>query len=94
MSLGAVPGSILSVLGSPGEASEVSREAWRGLGEALEASWGSLGTLRKAWSAEGGLPAAYGTLLGGSWGALGRLLGLSRPQEPTSHRKAGWLDPP
>ena len=45
---------------------------------ALEASWRALGALlgalealKKAWSAKGGLPEAYGALLDGSWGALG-----------------------
>jgi len=42
-----------------------------GLGGLLEASWRSLGALKKAWSAKGGLPGAYGTLLDASWGALG-----------------------
>ena len=82
MSLGAVPGSILSVLGSPGEASEVSREAWRGLGEALEASWRPLGGLlellkmlgRLRGGASGGLWVAIGGLLECSWGPLGALL--------------------
>ena len=46
-------------------------EAQRGPGEALEASSGSLGAFNKAWSAKGGLAAAYGTLLEASWGALG-----------------------
>ena len=33
-----------------------------GPGEALEASWGSLGALQGAWSAKGGLLEAYGSL--------------------------------
>ena len=37
----------------------------------LEASWRSLGALKKAWLAKGGLPDAYETLLEASWGALG-----------------------
>ena len=37
----------------------------------VEASWRSLGTLKKAWLAKGGLPDAYETLLEASWGALG-----------------------
>ena len=37
----------------------------------MEASWRSLGALRKAWSAKGGLPVAYGTLLDASWSDLG-----------------------
>ena len=41
------------------------------LGSLLEASWRSLGAIKKAWSAKGGLPGAYGTLLDASWGALG-----------------------
>ena len=81
MSLGAVPGSILSVLGSPGEASEVSREAWRGLGEALEASWRPLGglleLLKMLGRLRGGLLGAYGSLLEACWSALGGLLELS-----------------
>ena len=40
---------------------------WRPLG----ASWRSLGSLKKAWSAKGGLPGAYGALLDASWVALG-----------------------
>ena len=42
---------------------------------ALEASWGPLGALKKAWSAKGGLPGAH------IWDALGRLLGRSRARE-------------
>ena len=42
-----------------------------GPGGVLEASWTPLGALKKAWSAKGGLPGAYGTLLDASWGALG-----------------------
>ena len=42
-----------------------------GPGSLLEASWGSLGALKKAWSAKGGLPGAYGALWVGFWGALG-----------------------
>ena len=38
---------------------------------ALEASWRSLGALKKAWSAKGGLPGSYGALFDASWGALG-----------------------
>ena len=38
-------------------------EAWRGPGEVLEASWRSLGALKDAWSAKGGLLGAYGSLL-------------------------------
>ena len=38
---------------------------------ALEASWRSLGALKKAWSAKGGLPGAYGALLEACWVALG-----------------------
>ena len=37
----------------------------------MEASWRSLGALKKAWLAKGGLPDAYETLLEASWGALG-----------------------
>ena len=37
----------------------------------MEASWRSLGALKKAWSAKGGLPGADGALLDASWGALG-----------------------
>ena len=37
----------------------------------MEASWRSLGALKKAWSAKGGLPGAYGMLLDASWVALG-----------------------
>ena len=40
---------------------------WRGPGEALEASWGSLGALKDAWSAKGGR-------LGRSRGVRGELL--------------------
>ena len=42
-----------------------------GPGGLLEASGRSLGALKNAWSAKGGLPVAYGTLLDASWGALG-----------------------
>ena len=42
-----------------------------GPGGLLEASWRSLGGLKTAWSAKGGLPRAYGALLDGSWGAIG-----------------------
>ena len=42
-----------------------------GPGGLLEVSWRSLGALRKAWSAKGGLPVAYGTLLDASWSDLG-----------------------
>ena len=42
-----------------------------GPGGLLEASWRSLGALKKAWSAKGGLPGAYGALLDASWVALG-----------------------
>ena len=38
---------------------------------ALEGSWRALGALKKAWSAKGGLPGAYGALLDASWVALG-----------------------
>ena len=37
----------------------------------MEGSWRSLGALKKAWSAKGGLPGAYGALLEASWVALG-----------------------
>ena len=37
----------------------------------MEASWRSLGALRKAWSAKGGLPVDYGRLLDASWSDLG-----------------------
>ena len=37
----------------------------------MDASWKLLGTLKKAWSAKGTLPGAYGALLDGSWGAVG-----------------------
>ena len=42
-----------------------------GSGSLLEASWRSLGAIKKAWSAKGGLSGAHGTLLDASWGALG-----------------------
>ena len=42
-----------------------------GPGGLLEASWRSLGALKNAWSAKGGLPGSYGALLDASWGALG-----------------------
>ena len=42
-----------------------------GPGGLLEGSWRSLGALKKAWSAKGGLPGAYGALLEASWVALG-----------------------
>ena len=42
-----------------------------GPGGRLEASWRSLGALRKAWSAKGGLPVDYGRLLDASWSDLG-----------------------
>ena len=42
-----------------------------GPGGLLEASGRFLGALKNAWSAKGGLPVAYGTLLDASWGALG-----------------------
>ena len=45
---------------------------------ALEASWGPLGALKKARSAKGGLPGAYGALLDASWGALGGLQGRKK----------------
>ena len=53
---------------------------------ALEASWGPLGAVKKATSAKGGLPGAYGALLDGSWGALGAEKGtlerlLAAPRE-------------
>ena len=38
---------------------------------ALEASWRLLGASKKAWSAQGGLPGAYGSLLNCSWRLLG-----------------------
>ena len=44
---------------------------WRLLGGLLEASWRPLGALKKAWSAKGVLPVAYGALLDASWSALG-----------------------
>ena len=37
----------------------------------MEGSWRSLGALRKAWLAKGGLPGVYGALLEASWVALG-----------------------
>ena len=77
MSLGAVPGSILSVLGSPGEASEVSREAWRGLGEALEASWRPLGGLLELLKMLGRLRGGFWGLMGRYWRPVGVLLGAS-----------------
>ena len=42
-----------------------------GPGGLLEASWRSLGALRKAWSAKGGLPVDYGRLLDASWSDRG-----------------------
>ena len=42
-----------------------------GPGGLLEGSWRSLGALKQAWSAKGGLPGAYGALLEASWVALG-----------------------
>ena len=42
-----------------------------GPGGLLEACWRSLEALKKGWSAKGGLPVVYGTLLDASWGALG-----------------------
>ena len=41
-----------------------------GPGGLLVGSWRPLGALKKAWSAKGGLPGAYGALLDASWGAL------------------------
>ena len=40
---------------------------WKPLGGLLEVSW----SLKKAWSAKGGLPGAYGARLDASWDALG-----------------------
>ena len=61
-SLGGVLGLLFGVLrvswSHPGEVP-------RGLGEALEASWASLGALKDAWSSKGVLPGAYGGLWGG-----------------------------
>ena len=45
-----------------------------GPGGVLEASWRRVGAIKKAWSAKGGLPGAYGALLEASWGALGGVL--------------------
>ena len=45
-----------------------------GPGGLLEGSWRSLGALKKAWSAKGGLPGAYGSLLEASRGARGKAL--------------------
>ena len=42
-----------------------------GPGGLLEASWRPLGALKRAWSAKGGLPVAYGTLLDAFSRALG-----------------------
>ena len=74
VSLGSVLGLLLSVPVGPWSG---RREVPRGSGEALEASWGSLGALKEAWSAKGVLPGAYGALLEASGGALGALLELS-----------------
>ena len=61
-SLGGVLGLLFGVLGvswsRPGEVP-------RGLGEALEASWVSVGALKDAWSSKRVLPGAYGVLWGG-----------------------------
>ena len=61
-SLGGVLGLLFCVLGvswsCPGEVP-------RDLGEALEASWVSVGALKDAWSSKGVLPGAYGGLWGG-----------------------------
>ena len=49
---------------------------WGGLdgpGEALEASWRSLGAGKDAWSAKEGLLGAYGSLLEASWSFPGCL---------------------
>ena len=71
-----------------------------GPGGLLEASWRSLGALKKAWSAKWRLPVAYGTLLDASWGALGaekssleRLLGAPRaiPRQVSAILKAKRL---
>ena len=59
----------------PGEAQRGPGEAQRVPGEALEACWRPLGAPKTAWSAKGGLPGAYGALLGASWGTLGGLRG-------------------
>ena len=48
---------------TPGGLLEAQIEAWRSLGGLLEASWRLLGALKDAWSAQGGLPGAYGLLL-------------------------------
>ena len=45
--------------------------ALQALGGRLEPSCKPLGALKKAWSAKGWLPGAYGTLLDASWGAPG-----------------------
>ena len=50
---------------------------WRGPGEALEASWGSLGALQGAWSAKGGLLEAYGSLWEASGGPFWTPLGVT-----------------
>ena len=52
--------------GSEMEPTWLPNGPWRPLG----GPWRSPGALKKAWSAKGGLPVAYGTLLDASWGAL------------------------
>ena len=49
-------------VGSKMEPTWLLNGVWRGPGEALEASWGSLGALQGAWSAKGGFQEAYGSL--------------------------------
>ena len=49
-----------------------------GPGGVLEASWRALGALKKAWSAQVGLPGACGSLLERSWNALGGLWGRKK----------------
>ena len=73
--LGGGLGGLFGVLGvpwsGPGEVSEGPREA-------LETPWSPLGALKNAWSCKGGPPAADGSLLGASWGALGGLRGRKK----------------
>ena len=51
-------------------------------GGLLEASWRLLGALKKAWSAKGWLPGAYGALLERSWRPPGppKTSALGRPE--------------
>ena len=66
-----IPREFSAILGAKWVPKQTSGESQIGPGGLLEGSWRSLGALKKAWSAKGGLPGAYGALLEASWVALG-----------------------